>query len=152
MSKNSLKVAPSGKDEYLICPFDESHRILSSRMMVHLVRCAPNHQGSKKVRCPFNITHICTITEMKIHLQNCTHRAGLLEFKNKLAAPVLPHETMEEIECDENWDEEPDVGTYSPKTYCEQNFVIRNPQGNPPAARREFRESERRRFQQNQNF
>ncbi|XP_022208733.2 gametocyte-specific factor 1 homolog [Drosophila obscura] len=148
-SHKLLKVAPSDKDDYLICPFAEAHSILRSRMAVHLVRCAPNHHGSKKVRCPFNITHILTITEMKIHVEECPDRSSFAEFVNpdKLSAPeALPHEKKEPIESSENWDDEPAVATYDPIAYCNKKFLIRNPQGNPPAVRREIRHNERMRF------
>ncbi|XP_002133918.2 gametocyte-specific factor 1 homolog [Drosophila pseudoobscura] len=156
MSQNlSLKVAPSNKDDYLECPFDERHLIMRSRMTVHLVRCAPNHHGSRKVRCPFNNTHIDTISKMKIHVGTCPERAGFEKFvhQNEIEEPdELPYEKREEIECSEDWDKEPDVGTYNPKLYCDKKFLILNPQGNPPAVKRQIRESERKRFQQHQKF
>ncbi|XP_017139828.1 gametocyte-specific factor 1 isoform X3 [Drosophila miranda] len=136
MSQNlSLKVAPSSKDDYLECPFDKGHVIMRSRMTVHLVRCAPNHHGSKKVRCPFNNTHIYTISKMKIHVGTCPQRAGFEEFMNKneiAQTDELPYEKREEIECGEDWDKEPE--------------------GNPPGVRRQIRESERKRFQQHHKF
>ncbi|XP_017139818.1 gametocyte-specific factor 1 homolog isoform X2 [Drosophila miranda] len=139
MSQNlSLKVAPSSKDDYLECPFDKGHVIMRSRMTVHLVRCAPNHHGSKK-----------------IHVGTCPQRAGFEEFMNKneiAQTDELPYEKREEIECGEDWDKEPEVRTYDPKLYCDKKFLIRNPQGNPPGVRRQIRESERKRFQQHHKF
>ncbi|SPP78098.1 gametocyte-specific factor 1 homolog [Drosophila guanche] len=155
MSQEPVKVAPSDKDDILICPFDEGHSILRSRMAVHLVRCAPNHHGSKKVNCPFNITHICTITEMKIHVNNCPNRSAFEEFVNpdRLTAPcMLPHEMKGEIKCSENWDDGPDDPTYNPSANCAGKYLICNPQGNPPAVRRQIRDMERLRFQRNNKF
>lgn len=44
--------------QYVICPLDESHRILKHRMQPHLLKCERQHDMSKKSKCPYNITHI----------------------------------------------------------------------------------------------
>lgn len=53
------------------------------------------------------------------------------------------------FECEENWDNEPDVAAYNPRAYCEENYTIirtNGLKGQSKAARREFRANERRRF------
>lgn len=44
---------------------------------------------------------------------------------------------------------DPEVPSYNPQAYCEENILIRNLQGAPKAKRRQFREHERRRFKEN---
>lgn len=69
--------------------------------------------------------------------------------RNKEELPgAKPVASIKVVECDEDWDNEPDVPTYNPSVYCEQNLVIRSNavNGKPRSVRRNFRESERRRF------
>jgi len=66
--------------------------------------------------------------------------------------PAEPQANKFLVETEEDWDTEPQAEAYNPKKYCKENHVILNPQGNPPAARREFRERERKRFLENNKF
>ncbi|XP_017010831.2 gametocyte-specific factor 1 homolog [Drosophila takahashii] len=140
-------------EEYIVCPFDSAHRIMPVRLSYHLTRCAKNFQASKMVRCPFNSCHLHSVGDMQTHVIDCPDRSALERYKlpDKLP-PVEPQPCNFTVECSEDWDSEPPAPTYNPSTYCEKAFIIRNPQGAPPAARREFRESEKKRFQENKEF
>ncbi|XP_046868587.1 gametocyte-specific factor 1-like [Drosophila willistoni] len=56
------------------CPFNRFHRILPTRLVLHLNRCARNYSGLKMVRCPFDITHVVRIAEMEAHVPMCPSR------------------------------------------------------------------------------
>lgn len=59
---------------------------------------------------------------------------------------------MDSIKPTEDWDMDPEVPSYNPQAYCEENIVIRNLQGASRATRRQFRENERRRFRESKNL
>nr|XP_016935101.1 gametocyte-specific factor 1 homolog [Drosophila suzukii] len=140
-------VAGPNFEEYIVCPYDSVHRILPLRLTYHLVRCAKNHPSAKMVRCPFNTTHLYSVANMQKHVLECPNRSTLERYKlPDVLPPVEPRACEFTVESTEDWDAEPPVQTYNPMRYCERELIIRNPQGNPPAARREFRERERRRF------
>lgn len=54
--------------ELLECPYETSHRILKSRMQVHLGRCRRNHTNVPTVTCPFNVTHVLNKPELEASL------------------------------------------------------------------------------------
>ncbi|XP_017055685.1 gametocyte-specific factor 1 homolog [Drosophila ficusphila] len=140
-------------EEYVVCPYDKVHRIMPTRLAYHLTRCAKNFPSSKMVRCPFNTTHLHSVTNMQLHVIDCPDRAALERYKlPDSMPPAEPRPCEFNIACSEDWDAEPPAPTYDPKKYCETELVIRNPQGAPPAARRQFRERERRRFLESQRF
>ncbi|XP_017019195.1 gametocyte-specific factor 1 homolog [Drosophila kikkawai] len=145
------KIVPETK--LVECPFDKSHRLLPSRLAVHLIRCSRNYPSSKQVSCTLNTTHIHTVAEMTTHIETCPDRSKLHHFMNPVKLPPAESQPANFcVDSAEDWDAEPPAPTYDPQDYCERNFIIRNPQGNPPAARREFRERERRRFNENNPF
>ncbi|XP_017019197.1 gametocyte-specific factor 1 homolog [Drosophila kikkawai] len=153
MAENNV-VAPETKlNDYVICPYDSTHRLIPSRLTRHLIRCARNFPSTKKVRHPFNSNHIHSVAEMKANVETCPDRSKMEYSRNPLKLPQeepkLPNFCVESTE---DWDAEPPAGTYNPQDHCERELIIRNPQGNPPAARREFRERERRRFNENNPF
>ncbi|XP_017868296.1 PREDICTED: gametocyte-specific factor 1 homolog [Drosophila arizonae] len=141
-------------DEYIKCPYDESHSLLPGRFAWHLTRCARNNFSSGMVRCPFNNTHVVKPKVLNNHLLNCPNRCDLERFLHPDALP--PKEPrpsqVDLVECSENWDDEPPAPTYNPREYSENNLIIRQLVGATPAQRRQFREMERRRFERlNQN-
>ncbi|KAH8287833.1 hypothetical protein KR018_001817 [Drosophila ironensis] len=152
MSKqNPDKYTVAGPDyaEYVICPYNELHRVLPYRLSNHLVRCARSHQGSKMIHCPFNTTHVYTPKEMALHVKDCPNRDILEKFKTPDKLPPQPTGAEFQIESTEDWDADPPSETYNPRAHCNKVFVVRNPQGYPPSVRRQFRERERRRFIEN---
>ncbi|XP_017005640.1 gametocyte-specific factor 1 homolog [Drosophila takahashii] len=146
------KFAPNF-EEYLICPYDSVHRIMPIRLTYHLTRCAKNFPAAKMVRCPFNSTHLHSVANMQKHVIECPDRSSMERYKlPDMLPPAEPRPVGLVVETTEDWDAEPPAPTYNPKSYCDKEFVIRNPQGAPPAARRQFRENERRRFRENNQF
>ncbi|KAH8354091.1 hypothetical protein KR084_010562 [Drosophila pseudotakahashii] len=166
-------------EEYIVCPYDSVHRILPVRLTYHLTRCAKNFPSSKMVRCPFNSTHLHSVANMQVgikpnqyskwtkvltyilmalpilqkHVIECPDRSTLERYKlPDMLPPVEPRSCDFIVETSEDWDAEPPAPTYNPRSYCDKEFIIRNPQGAPPAARRQFRENERRRFRENNQF
>ncbi|XP_043663048.1 gametocyte-specific factor 1 homolog [Drosophila teissieri] len=136
-------------EEYVTCPYDSAHRILQVRLTSHLTRCAKNFPSAKLVRCPYNTTHLHSVADMQNHVIECPNRSAAESFKLPDTLPPVEPQPLEFlIESAEDWDAYPPVQTYNPAAHCENALVIRNLQGAPPAARRAFRESERRRFRE----
>ncbi|EDV35158.1 uncharacterized protein Dana_GF22344 [Drosophila ananassae] len=152
-TKNKLDISGPNFETYIVCPYDSVHRLLPTRLAWHLTRCARNHPGSKMVHCPFNNTHVYSVKDIQSHIGECPNRSHLERYirPDKLP-PAEPRAREFTVESTEDWDAEPPVESYDPRAYCEAKFVIRNPQGAPPAARREFRERERRRFLEHSKF
>ncbi|KAH8283068.1 hypothetical protein KR054_011974 [Drosophila jambulina] len=154
MSQNPKIVSGTKLEEYVVCPYDSVHRLLPSRLAVHLIRCARNYPSAQKVMCPYNVTHVYSVAEMTTHVERCPNRPiqGHLKDSVKLPPAEEPRSSTFCVESSEDWDAEPPADTYDPYARCESDFVIRNPQGKAPAERREFRARERRRFIENNKF
>ncbi|XP_052846425.1 gametocyte-specific factor 1 homolog [Drosophila gunungcola] len=149
MSEKNYSVGGPNFEQYIVCPYDSVHRITPIRLANHLTRCAKNHSSSKMVRCPFNSNHLHSVGNMKKHVIECPNRSSLERYKlPDMLPPVEPRASDFVVESSEDWDAEPPAPTYNPQRYCEQECIIRKIQGKPPAARREFRERERRRFKE----
>ncbi|TDG42131.1 hypothetical protein AWZ03_011463 [Drosophila navojoa] len=135
-------------NDFVSCPYDKTHNVLRGRLPQHLERCSRNSDIKLKI-CPFNETHRVPEKGMEAHIKECPDRARLESFKIKEelqgAKEVAP---IDFVECDEDWDNEPDVSAYNPNVYCEENLVIRSSviNGQSRSVRRNFRQSERRRF------
>ncbi|XP_068155152.1 gametocyte-specific factor 1 homolog [Drosophila tropicalis] len=127
------------------CPFDEDHRILPTRLVIHLNRCARNHSGLKMVRCPFDITHVLKVNEMEGHVAICPSRK---KDEMPICFEELPElKRQQQVETsDTTWDDEPVVATYDPQLYCAANPVVRMLRGANATERHQFREQERARF------
>ncbi|KAH8401767.1 hypothetical protein KR009_007789 [Drosophila setifemur] len=153
MSDDKYSVGGPELEKYVVCPYDPVHRLLPTRLAWHLTRCARNHPSSKMVHCPFNSTHLHNVADMQMHVMECPNRAGMERYKypDKLP-PAEPKAGQFLVESSEDWDAEPPVESYDPQAHCDRKFIIRNPQGAPPAARREFRNRERQRFLENNKF
>ncbi|XP_043653812.1 uncharacterized protein LOC122620429 [Drosophila teissieri] len=87
------------------------------------------------------------------HVIGCPDRASMERFKWSMVLPsVEPRPREFSMETAEDWDAESPTPTCNPNSHCERNMVIRNLQGAPPAARREFRERQRKRFKEQNQF
>ncbi|XP_062134803.1 gametocyte-specific factor 1 homolog [Drosophila sulfurigaster albostrigata] len=135
-------------NDFVTCPYDKAHRVLKGRLAKHLIKCSRNLGISEEwTICPCNTTHHIKRKDFAEHQKECPEanwlRASTVRSDNgngqQSVKPVL-------VECDENWDDEPPVEAYDPSVYCEENAIIRTLQGHSKAARKEFRESERRRL------
>ncbi|KAH8256060.1 hypothetical protein KR026_006027 [Drosophila bipectinata] len=152
MSKK-LTAADKRQDKCIACPYDPLHRLMPERFALHLIRCAKNHPGSKMVRCPFNNTHLFSSDTLQHHVESCPDRAYFVRYTTPDKLPLPGPSTGKFfVESAEDWDAEPPAPTYNPEDHCRESFVIRNPQGASPSARRQFREQERRRFIENNKF
>ncbi|KAI8043576.1 gametocyte-specific factor 1 homolog [Drosophila gunungcola] len=145
MCEKNYSVRGPNFDEYIVCPYNSAHRVLPVRLTYHLTRCARNYPLSKMVRCPYNTTHFHDVGSMQEHIIECPNRTS--SEPDKLS-PGEAGASNFIVETSEDWDADPPAPTYNPLAHCEQHLVLRNPQGLPPAARREFRERERRRFKE----
>ncbi|EDW95942.2 gametocyte-specific factor 1 homolog [Drosophila yakuba] len=153
MSKSNAFVVGQSFEEYLVCPYDSAHRIRPLRLNNHFIRCAKNFPSAKLARCPFNDNHLPSAAEMQKHVFECSDRASMERFKLPSVLPsVEPRPREFSMETGEDWDAEPPTPTYNSNIHCERNMVIRNLQGAPPAARREFREDQRKRFKEQNLF
>ncbi|BFG03847.1 gametocyte-specific factor 1 homolog [Drosophila madeirensis] len=145
------------------CPFNVTHLIDPNEMKNHAANC-PNRSGfdrfikpdkkpdvesshcSEKAHCPCTVMNQGAKKKTEAHVKDCPHRSSYVPH-------VSTNQTKKwEIESTENWDDEPEVGTYDAIANMAKKFVIINPQGNTPSAKRAFREQERKRFQENGRF
>ncbi|XP_016987589.1 gametocyte-specific factor 1 homolog [Drosophila rhopaloa] len=150
MSAKNYEVGGPNFKDYIVCPYDSVHRLMPSRLAWHLTRCAKNFPAAKMVHCPFNSTHLHSVADMKDHVTVCPNRSTLERYILPDALPPAePRANEFLVEAEEDWDAEPPAPTYNPQDYCENAAVIRNPQGKSAAARRQFREDERKRFMEN---
>ncbi|EDW18898.1 gametocyte-specific factor 1 homolog [Drosophila mojavensis] len=141
-------MASSNFNDFVSCPYDKTHNVLRGRLLQHLDRCSRNSNIELKV-CPFNDVHRFPEENIGEHIKVCPDRASVELFKNKEKLPgAKAAASIDVVKCDEDWDKDPDVPTYNPNAYCEENLVIRSNvvNGQPRSVRRNFRESERRRF------
>ncbi|XP_055914321.1 gametocyte-specific factor 1 homolog [Eupeodes corollae] len=132
--------------EKLQCPYMPSHIIDRCRFQVHLNRCRRAYKDIPLVVCPFNVTHRLNEPELNWHVQVCPDRKSFENFKYTVAPPTRsapsPVNVMPEIETSENWDDDPDVPAYDPKSYAANAPVLRLCQNAPPLERKVFRKAE----------
>ncbi|CAF1179859.1 unnamed protein product [Rotaria sordida] len=57
--------------EYLTCPFDSAHQVLSGNFKHHINRCSQNHPNVKKIQCLFNHEHKIVPNKYYDHLCEC---------------------------------------------------------------------------------
>ncbi|CAH1404199.1 unnamed protein product [Nezara viridula] len=107
----------------LICPYNKSHSIISSRMQFHLTKCRAQHPASEKAVCPFNSTHIVPKVELDYHIAACCDRIVLDSFTCKVGSSNAPKLELTKakpllIKSDENWE----VSYH--KTTCENRLPL----------------------------
>ncbi|XP_030572999.1 gametocyte-specific factor 1 homolog isoform X2 [Drosophila novamexicana] len=141
-------------DDFVSCPYNKAHIVLRGRLTKHLVRCSRNPENLNKLLvCPFNESHRLDAQQLQAHIKICPERAGFERHAQKDEQPPLAEPVSQvSIECEEDWDNEPDAPTYDPSAYCEENLVIRSSglHGQSKSVRRDFRAKERRRFAEKQ--
>ncbi|EDW69931.1 gametocyte-specific factor 1 homolog [Drosophila virilis] len=141
-------------DDFVSCPYNKAHIVLRGRLTKHLVRCSRNPENLNKLLvCPFNESHRFDAQQLQAHIKICPERAGLERHAQKEEQPLVAEPVSQvSIECEEDWDNEPDAPTYDPSAYCEENLVIRSSglHGQSKSVRRDFRAKERRRFAEKQ--
>ncbi|EDV97609.1 gametocyte-specific factor 1 homolog [Drosophila grimshawi] len=138
-------------NDFVTCPYNKAHKLIRGRLTKHLERCSRISGNSKQfLVCPYNENHRYKAEELSLHMKECPERIRWHSELQKEDPRQQATETTWSIsaECEEDWDKEPDVPTYNPIKYCEDNFVARTTaiNGKSKAARRDFRANERRRL------
>ncbi|XP_046868280.1 gametocyte-specific factor 1 homolog [Drosophila willistoni] len=143
-------------NDFVTCPLNKSHRLLRGRLDTHLVRCCralDTQQKKKIVICPFNETHSVSAAKLLDHIKNkCT--SNVSNFVNDMKELEEPKPSLKGVdnvppktaECEDDWDLEPDVGTYKPLHNCDDKLVVRSMKGQSRAVRQDFIYNERCRF------
>ncbi|XP_067637633.1 protein D7-like [Eurosta solidaginis] len=132
--------------DVVVCPYNKAHRLLRRRLQSHLIKCRKNYPQLELQKCPFNVTHHIPEPEFAIHVTNCPDRKLItqykydtVEVKDEVRVKHAP------VECDENWDDT-EVEDYDPQKFIDKKNVLRKPFGVPPAERKKFIKSERKRL------
>jgi len=129
-------VGDNGHEEIRTCPYDPSHRILSTRFTRHLVKCQKNHPDVNMIRCPFNASHIIPEEQYPNHIEMCPDKGWIEcqmdggEFSTSVQKPVEHGDVSTPFSNNctdtsilgstENWDEE-----RVPNTRREKGFFDR---------------------------
>ncbi|XP_014205791.1 uncharacterized protein LOC106637508 [Copidosoma floridanum] len=146
-------------DPHVNCPYDESHRILRSRLAFHLTRCSKNHPNAKKKQCPYDVRHLIDPVDFQHHIDTCPGRESVLHYAlhdadhqartmNILPVPASGMPEADIIPSSENWDEDQEVISYNPLMNILQKPVVRTLIGASKSEKKRFREEERKRLQQ----
>lgn len=132
--------------ELLVCPYDKSHRILPTKMQIHLKKCAVQNIHKKGlIICDYNFTHHIAPEAIEAHLLNCPDRCKAenvvkdLE-RSKNETPMIQPSLVPEGE--ENWDNE-DSPTYDPFRSKANEAMFRCLKGAPKSLRRQFQNQQR---------
>ncbi|KAK0182099.1 hypothetical protein PV327_000268 [Microctonus hyperodae] len=147
------------EDPLVDCPLDNVHRIRSSRLQYHLVRCLKNHtlSTSTKVKCPFNPLHIVEAVEVMHHCKSCPDSASVLleEYDlegEKCYSGLIGFDEMQR-QFDANFTEQYEKEKctmnnrgYDPNEDIENKPVYRIMMCESKSKRQEFRMRERQRF------
>ena len=62
------------KEEYYLCPFDDTHQILAKRFVYHIGRCRVNFPHVDVKTCSFNARHIVQADKFDQHMATCPDR------------------------------------------------------------------------------
>ncbi|XP_067880681.1 gametocyte-specific factor 1-like isoform X2 [Heterodontus francisci] len=119
-------------DQLLVCPYDQSHRIRSSRFPYHLVKCRNNHPELANVIkvCPFNARHRILKPEFKHHVLHCDDGKLAADSNEQGAESKCSFDSTnfaqqpgrERLPCGENWDDEEEEVS-SPFVFGESKFL-----------------------------
>lgn len=139
------------KDDPLVsCPYNPAHRMLRSRLQMHLTKCVKDHPDADKRTCPFNAKHRISAAEFSHHLVQCPDK-GLVERKiayesndvhrGNTQVPAYMHEEVPPSQETGFWDDEAeeDPYKYKPKS---------NPLFKDPMILSTWKPAERRRHYQ----
>ncbi|KAG7187896.1 hypothetical protein KM043_013865 [Ampulex compressa] len=139
-------------DLMLSCPFDNAHRIHTSKLPFHLVKCKQNHPFTTKLYCPFNSVHIVDKEQYEHHVQTCPNSGNVKIYKYSLE-PVekvesVPLQKLQEIEvpsmCTEDWDG--NCTTYDPLHNIENRNIVRPLIVASKSRKKQFKKNERLRL------
>ncbi|XP_014085441.1 gametocyte-specific factor 1 homolog [Bactrocera oleae] len=134
------------------CPYNPAHRLLRKRLQPHLIKCRVNYPQLELQKCPFNNTHHIPEPEFCLHVTNCPDRKLITQYKYNTAEPKEEERVSHApIECEENWDDT-EVNDYDPQKFIEKKDVLRQPIGIPPAERKEFIKTERKRLGDEESY
>ena len=59
------------EEEFILCPYNNSHRIIRFRMPGHMMKCRKNYRGPPLDQCMYNATHLVPMGTMEAHLEGC---------------------------------------------------------------------------------
>jgi len=87
---------------------------------------------------------------LQAHISTCSNHKDYSHFQTKETLPSHSPKTgtIDFVECDENWSDEPDVKSYNPEVHCKGSMLLRNCTNVPRAQRHEFREKQRQLFKE----
>ncbi|CAF0920046.1 unnamed protein product [Adineta steineri] len=57
--------------EYLTCPFNPAHQVISNNFKHHILRCSQHHPDVKTIKCLFNGAHKIKPPNYYDHLCEC---------------------------------------------------------------------------------
>ncbi|MED6290319.1 hypothetical protein CHARACLAT_011898 [Characodon lateralis] len=96
-------------EKLLQCPFDKSHKIRSSRLPYHLIKCRKNHEklARQLETCPFNARHLILKNELPHHIKTCEDRTSADDGSTQEPrAWQVPINTWVNPNTTEDWDKE----------------------------------------------
>lgn len=137
-------------EEQVQCPYNAAHYIRKCRMDVHLKKCRKAYPESANFGiCDFNASHRIPLPELQYHHCNCPSRkhVELQIFTEEGSEPIdPPGQPGPSVPVDTSWDTDVEVPSYDPERYCEANPILRRIDTESASTRRNFRISERLRF------
>lgn len=57
--------------DWVVCPFNSSHRLPQSRLPYHITKCRTKYVGPPMEMCPFNATHYVQAGTLRQHYGKC---------------------------------------------------------------------------------
>ena len=101
------------EEEFLVCPYDSSHRIRPERFAHHLNKCMrTNRRRNEFVVCHYNFLHHVLRTQIAAHNETCEDRnewrernlLDIAEMNFGQETPGNHPQINHEVTTDENWD------------------------------------------------
>lgn len=135
-------------DPMVSCPYNQAHRMLKSRLQMHLVKCKKDNATVQKQVCPFNAQHLCDPDTFMAHLSICQDRCiidrqlvqsklGESDFRGATHVPSY-HSNIENFS--EVWDlnEQPVAGYEPEKHIHNKNYLVKDMAHLKPAEKRKY--------------